>query len=95
MSTQNKGMLIQAALGAALITLLMLPFQALTPFAPYSAMLILPVLLFFALQAPPRALLGMFLSFACGVGWAGFFMLVKNALPARAARNHDGGRRHR
>ena len=60
----------------------MLPFQALTPFAPYSAMLILPVLLFFALQAPPRALLGMFLSFACGVGWAGLFMLVKNALPA-------------
>ena len=82
MSTQTKGTLIQAALGAVLITLLMLPFQALTPFAPYSAMLILPVLLFFALQAPPRALLGMFLSFACGVGWAGLFMLVKNALPA-------------
>lgn len=81
MPTQTKGTLIQAALGAVLITILMLPFQALTPLAPYSAMLILPVMLFFTLQAPPRALLGMFLSFACGVGWAGLFILVKNALP--------------
>ncbi|GGG43651.1 hypothetical protein GCM10011374_02500 [Kocuria dechangensis] len=81
MSVQTKGMLIQAALGAVLITVLMLPFQALTPFAPYTGLLILPVLLFFALQAPPRALLGMFLSFAAGVGWAGLFMLVAGALP--------------
>lgn len=44
-------------------------------------MLILPVMLFFTLQAPPPALLGMFLSFVCGVGWAGLFMLIKNALP--------------
>lgn len=81
MSSQTKGILIQAVLGAVLITILMMPFQAVTPFAPYSPMLILPVMLFFTLQAPPKALLGMFLSFACGVGWAGLFMLVKDALP--------------
>lgn len=81
MSVQTKGMLIQAALGAVLITVLMLPFQALTPFAPYTGLLILPVLLYFALQAPPKALLGMFLSFAAGVGWAGLFLLVADALP--------------
>jgi hypothetical protein len=81
MSLQTKGTLIQAALGAILITVLMLPFQALTPFAPYTGLLIIPVLLFFALQAPPKALLGMFLSFAAGAGWAALFMLVAGALP--------------
>ncbi|MFC9833946.1 hypothetical protein ACFVKB_09030 [Rhodococcus sp. NPDC127530] len=81
MSSQTKGILIQAVLGAVLISILMIPFQGLTPFAPYSAMLILPVMLFFTLQAPPKALLGMFASFACGVGWAGLFLLVKAALP--------------
>ncbi|CDZ87236.1 hypothetical protein QM787_19860 [Rhodococcus ruber] len=49
-----------------LITVLMIPFQASTPFAPYSPMLIL---LFFTLQAPPRALLGMLPGLACGVAW--------------------------
>lgn len=81
MPLQSKGILIQAALGAVLVTALMIPFQALTPFALYSPMLILPVLLFFTLQAPPRALVGMFLSFACGVGWASLFLAVKNAVP--------------
>ncbi|MGV9866535.1 hypothetical protein [Rhodococcus koreensis] len=81
MSSQTKGILIQAVLGAVLISILMIPFQGLTPLAPYSAMLILPIMLFFTLQAPPKALLGMFLSFACGVGWAGLFLLVKDALP--------------
>lgn len=57
----------------------MRPFPALTPFAAYSPLLILPVLLFFALQAPPQALLGTFLSFTAGVGCAGLSM------PARAA----------
>ena len=81
MSKQTKATLIRAAFGAVLITVLLLPFQALTPFAAYSPLLILPVLLYFALQAPPQALLGMLLSFAAGVGWAGLFMLVSAALP--------------
>lgn len=81
MSKQTRATLIRAAFGAVLITVLMMPFQALTPFAPYSPLLILPILIFFALQAPTKALLGMFLSFASGVGWAALFMLVSAALP--------------
>ncbi|MFI7583461.1 hypothetical protein ACH9DO_06660 [Kocuria sp. M1N1S27] len=81
MSVQTKGTLLQAALGAVLISVLLLPFQALTPFAPYTGLLLIPVLLFFALQAPPKTLLGMFLSFIAGVGWAGLFMVVAGALP--------------
>jgi hypothetical protein len=80
-SKQTKPTFIRAAFGAILITVLMMPFQALTPFASYSPLLILPILLFFALQAPTKALLGMFLSFASGVGWAALFMLVSAALP--------------
>ncbi|KDE11876.1 hypothetical protein ACWEQV_09830 [Rhodococcus aetherivorans] len=81
MSLQNKGILIQAGLGAVLLTVLMIPFQSLTPLALYSPMLILPVMLFFTLQAPPRALLGMFLSFVGGVAWGAAFLAVQSALP--------------
>ena len=91
MSPTIKGGLMQAAaLGAVLITILMLPFQALTPFAVYSPLLIVPVILFFALQAPPQALVGMFLSFACGVGWAALFMLGASASPACPCRRSWG-----
>lgn len=81
MSLQNKGILIQAGLGAVLVTVVMIPFQSLTPLALYSPMLILPVMLFFTLQAPPRALLGMFLSFVFGVAWGAVFLAVQSALP--------------
>ena len=81
MSLHTKATMFQALLGAVLITVLMIPFQAITPYAPYTALLILPVLFFFTLGAPPQALVAIFLSFAAGVGWAALFMLVKNALP--------------
>lgn len=81
MSLHNKATVFQAVLGAVLITVLMVPFQAVTPYAPYTALLILPVLFFFTLGAPPQALPAIFASFAAGVGWAALFMLVKDALP--------------
>ncbi|AKE91474.1 hypothetical protein [Rhodococcus aetherivorans] len=81
MSVQTNVILVQAVLGAVLITVFMIPFQASTPFALYRPMVILPVLLYFALQAPPHALLGMFLGFTCGVAGGEAFLVVKNALP--------------
>src|SRR6185436_17193713 len=57
------------------------PTTSSSGFAAYTPLLIVPILLFFALQAPPPALLGMVVSFACGVGWAALFLLVAAALP--------------
>ncbi|NCL74837.1 hypothetical protein [Rhodococcus sp. YH1] len=81
MSVQTNVILVQAVLGAVLITVFMIPFQASTPFALYRPMVILPVLLYFALRASPHALLGMFLGFTCGVAGGEAFLVVKNALP--------------
>lgn len=70
MSSYVKGTLVEAALNAVLITVLLLPFQILMPqFAPYTPFLIIPAILFFALRLPPRGLVPMVLSFLAGVAW--------------------------
>lgn len=77
MSTVVKGTLIDAALGAILITLLLLPVQAAFPqMAPYTPFAILPIPLFFALRMPLGGLLAMFLSFLAGTVWGLAFTLV-------------------
>lgn len=70
MSHYVKGTLVEAALGAVLITVLLLPFQALFPqYAPYTSFLIVPILLFFALRLPLGGLVALALSFLAGVAW--------------------------
>ena len=81
MAKATTGTLLQAGLGAVLITLLLLPFQGLTPYAPYTPLAILPVVLFFSLGLPLGGLVAMFLSFLAGAAWGGLFMLVAGALP--------------
>lgn len=81
MTKATTGTLLQALLGAVLITLLLLPFQGLTPYAPYTPLAILPVVLFFSLGLPLRGLPAMFLSFLAGAAWGGLFMLAAGALP--------------
>lgn len=77
MSKFAQGTLIDAALGAVLITLLLLPGQALLPqYAPYTPFAIMAVVLFFALRLPLGGLVALFLSFAAGVAWGFLFMLV-------------------
>lgn len=77
MSKFAKGTLVDAALGAVLITLLLLPGQALLPqYAPYTPFAIVAIVMFFALRLPISDLIPLFLSFAAGVGWGFLFMLV-------------------
>ncbi|HEY5845552.1 MAG TPA: hypothetical protein VIT42_02060 [Microlunatus sp.] len=83
MSPFAKGTLIDAALGSILITVLLLPGQALLPqYAPYTPFAIVAILLFFALRLPLAGLVAQFLSFAAGVGWGILFMLVGGPLIA-------------
>lgn len=77
MSKVVKGTLIDAALGAILITLLLLPVQAAFPqMAPYTPFAILPIPLFFALRMPLGGLIPMFLSFLAGTLWGLAFSMV-------------------
>ena len=77
MPTAVKGTLIDAALGAILITLLLLPVQAAFPhMAPYTPFAILPIPLFFALRMPLGGLVPMFLSFVAGTVWGLLFSMV-------------------
>ncbi len=83
MSSYVKGTLVEAALNAVLITILLLPFQILMPqFAPYTPFLIIPAILFFALRLPPRGLVPMVLSFLVGVAWGMVFALIGGPLIA-------------
>lgn len=77
MSKVVRGTLIDAALGAILITLLLLPVQAAFPqMAPYTPFAILPIPLFFALRMPLGGLIPMFLSFLAGTVWGLAFSMV-------------------
>lgn len=72
-----KGTLVEAILGALLITLLLLPVQAaFPPMAPYTPFAILPIPLFFALRMPLGGLVALFLSFVAGTVWGFVFNLV-------------------
>ena len=77
MSRFVKGTLVEAILGAILITLLLLPVQAAFPqMAPYTPFAILPIPLFFALRMPLGGLVALFLSFLAGSVWGFLFTLV-------------------
>ncbi len=72
-----KGTLVEAILGALLITLLLLPVQAaFPPMAPYTPFAILPIPLFFALRMPLGGLVALLLSFVAGTVWGFVFNLV-------------------
>lgn len=72
-----KVVLVEAALNAVLITVLLLPFQIAMPqLAAYTPFLIVPVILFFALRLPLSGLVSMVLSFLAGVAWGLIFALV-------------------
>lgn len=77
MSSVVKGTLVEAALGAVLITLLLLPYQAAFPaYAPYTPFAIMPIVLFFALRMPLPGLVAIALSFIAGTAWGFAFMLI-------------------
>lgn len=72
-----KGTLVEAILGALLITLLLLLVQAAFPhMAAYTPFAILPIPLFFALRMPLGGLVALFLSFLAGTVWGFAFNLV-------------------
>lgn len=72
-----KGTLVEAILGALIITLLLLPVQAAFPhMAPYTPFAILPIPLFFALRMPLGGLVALFLSFLAGTVWGVLFNMV-------------------
>jgi hypothetical protein len=79
MGTDGKTRLIQAAVGAVVITLLMQPVF-LIGYGIYVWLLILPLLLFFALGADPKVLPAMMVSFAAGQTWAALMGLGITAL---------------
>lgn len=83
MSTFVKGTLVEAALGALLITILLLPFQMLAPqYAAYTPFLILPIIMFFALRLPLGGLIPLVLSFLAGVVWGLLFAMVAGPMLA-------------
>jgi hypothetical protein len=73
---KKKALMIQAIVGAILITILLLPFQAATPYATYTWMIFIPIVIFFSLGANPKILPAMFLSFVCGTGWGAVFFFA-------------------
>ncbi|MBP2651933.1 MAG: hypothetical protein H6Q74_2758 [Firmicutes bacterium] len=83
-STKNKAIFIQALIGAILVTVLLIPFQALTSYAPYTWMIFIPLILFFSFGGSQKLLPAMFLSFLSGILWGiAFFYLaaIMNGLP--------------
>lgn len=90
MSNFVKGTLVEALLGAVIVTILLLPFQiALPAYAPYTPLFIIPIVMFFALQLPLRGLVAMVVSFIGGVVWGLLLALIAGPLisanPASAA----------
>ncbi|MNN22306.1 hypothetical protein D3C81_1356590 [compost metagenome] len=84
MSKKRKALLIQAAAGAVILTLLMQPMFMLG-FEGYSWMLFLVLVLFFALGADFKKVPSMVICFTIGIGWAmlnGVLMGVLSGLPA-------------
>lgn len=81
MSKATSAILLESIAAPILITLLLLPFQALTPMVAYTPFVILPIVLFFALRMPVGGLVAMFLSFTVGVVWFWLFTLVAGLLP--------------
>lgn len=78
-----KGTLVEALLGAVLITVLLLPFQvALPQYAPYTPFLIVPIIMFFALRLPLGGLVALALSFLAGVVWGFLFAVVAGPMLA-------------
>lgn len=69
MSTKRKALLIQAAFGAVILTLLMQPFGALG-FGNYNWMLFIVLLLFFAMGADFKKIPSMVVCYGIGIGWA-------------------------
>ncbi|WP_326512760.1 DUF1097 domain-containing protein [Clostridium intestinale] len=84
MSKKRKALLIQAAAGAVILTLLMQPMFMLG-FEGYSWMLFLVLVLFFALGADFKKVPSMVICFTIGIGWAmlnGVLMSALSGLPA-------------
>lgn len=83
MSRFAKGTLVEAVLGAILITVLLLPFQAALPgYAPYTPFLIVPIIMFFALRLPLRGLIPLVLGFLAGVAWGLLFAVIAGPMLA-------------
>ncbi len=81
-SIKNKAIFIQALLGGVLITVLLLPFQAMTPYAPYTWMIFVPIVILFALGPNPKIIPAMFLSYVCGILWGQLFFLLADKMMA-------------
>lgn len=82
-SIKRKALLIQAAFGGVVLTLLMQPMVALG-FGNYNWMLFIVLLLFFALGASLKKIPSMILCYGCGILWAvlnGILMGVMKDLP--------------
>lgn len=82
MSTKNKSLFIQAILGGILITVLLIPFQALTPYVSYTWMIFIPIILFFCLGVQCKLILPMFLSYLCGAIWGIIFKYLAGVMSA-------------
>lgn len=84
MSIKRKALLIQAAFGAVILTLLMQPVGALG-FGNYNWMLFIVLLLFFAMGADFKKIPSMVVCYGIGIGWAlvnGVLMGVMKDLPS-------------
>jgi len=79
MSTKRKALLIQAAFGAVILTLLMQPMGMLG-FQNYNWMLFIVLLLFFALGADFKKIPSMILCFGVGILWAMLNGILMGAL---------------
>ncbi|HZK06047.1 MAG TPA: hypothetical protein VFC82_09430 [Actinomycetaceae bacterium] len=78
-----KPTIVEAILGAVLITVLLLPFQMLFPqYAPYTPFLIVPAIMFFAMRLPLGGLIPLTLSFLAGVVWGFLFTLIAGPILA-------------
>lgn len=82
MSTKNKALFIQAILGGILITVLLMPFQALTPYVSYTWMIFIPIILFFCLGVQCKLVPPMFLSYVCGAIWGIIFKYLAGVMSA-------------
>lgn len=83
MKDKTKIGLVQALVGAIVLTLLMQPF-AILGFGQYLWMLFLPMVLFFALGAEFKAIPSIILCYICGVVWAFVNGIVQGVFAAFA-----------
>lgn len=79
MSTKRKALLIQAAFGAVILTLLMQPMGMLG-FQNYNWMLFIVLLLFFALGADFKKIPSMIICYGVGILWAMLNGILMGAL---------------